>query len=620
VFSEADEPPVETRVVSGVIDCVSVLEHGVDNKPAQVNPCMHFDFHDATDSVDPHAWFSKSYVQATMHQSSLYEETTASAYINSGLQNKPRLLFVSHDASRTGAPAIILQLLEIFSQSDAFECFTILDQGGERLSEFEALSHIHVMSHSRYNRTFTDQEAANEIASMFEFNGLFSGNAPVCAIVNSAESVRVARNLANVNVPIISLIHEIAAYYPPKIFSEIGRISEKVVFPSEFVKRAATCFSDLDSSKVHVRGQGLLTQGFGSAERDSCRRALREQLGIEEDSVVILNVGTMDLRKGGDLFVDTAKLCLQQLPEGASVYFVWFGKPDENLTYPQDVVQQNGLEEHVRFMPATSEIEQVFMGGDMFLLTARADPFPCVVHEAMASGLPVIAFENGGGAPELIGDDCGQIVGMLNLKDMTASVLTYIRDKALRETHGKNAMERISKHWDFLSYQRDLYELMKCSIAAPESAWPTLTESWAPTKLIIMSGTQAELNALKNQREAFGSDWHVALISGRFEPDANATAMALRGMGHHVRHFQPKENSECERASIVAVLLKKTGVREVVLVNAFQYVASSQIDILSCTLHVVQTEERADDERRHILSPSQSSNTCVDDKLMELPR
>ena len=609
----------ETHIDSDIVDSAFHLRNNANVEAIKINSCSHFCLHEAAVDFGPNAKLSESYIHTALNQSSLYKIPTPNAYINSGLQDKPRLIFVSHNASRTGAPAIVLQLLKHFSQSNAFECFTILDEDGERLSEYEALSHIHVMSHSRHERTFSDQEAANEISSMFEHNGLFESNIPVCAIVNSAESARIARNIANMGVPLISLIHEIAASYPPQVFSDFGRISEKVVFPSEFVKRTAECFSGIDSSKVWVRGQGLLTEGFGSASRDACRKSLREHLGIEENSIVVLNVGTMDQRKGGDLFVDTAKLCLQQLPEGAPVYFVWYGKPQENFIYPFDIVRQNGLEKHVRFMPATSEIEQVFMGGDIFLLTARADPFPCVVHEAMACGLPVIAFHNGGGAPELIGDDCGQIVGMMNLKEMATAVLTYILDEKLRYAHAKNAIEKISNDWDFHSYQNDIYELMKTCIAAPESGWPEIAGPWTPEKLVIMRGTSVDLEAFSNQIEGDDSVWDVALIDGRFGAESEATAACLRRLGHNVRHFQPKANNQPERASIVAALLKNTSIKDVVLVNAFQYVLLSQIKCLSCSVHLIQTEEVLAEENLHSLSPYLSSIVLMDDRQMALP-
>ncbi|MEP5153302.1 glycosyltransferase family 4 protein, partial [Planktotalea sp.] len=528
-----------------------------------------------------------------LDQSSHYENAPFDAYLESGLQYKPRLIFVSHDASRTGAPAIILRLLEMFSQSGDFECFSILDTGGERLNEFEALSHTHVMSKPRYNAGFSDEEALSEISRLFNEEGVFKNNRPVCALVNSAESLRIAQGLQRQGIPVISLIHEVAAYYPPEKFTQFGEVSEKVVFPSQFVKKAASLFSDMDMSKAWVRGQGLLTDEFGTLDRTRCRRLLRESLGIEEDAFVVLNVGTMDVRKGGDLFVDTAKICLEQVPKDKPLYFLWYGQPDPSFGYPKEAIKINGLEAKVRFMPSTSEIEQVFLGGDLFLLTARADPFPCVIHEALACGLPVVAFENGGGAPELIGDDCGQIVDMYDLAAMARTILSYVENPELGQTQSFNAIEKIKKDWDYFSYQKDLYELMQENAQAPESGWPELAPPVSPDHLVVMNASLEDLELF--EQGVITSDQaslDVALIGGRFENEAEAVAAQLRQMGHRVRHHQPDENNIASRATLVSQLLVKPRPKTVTLLNTLRFVSPKQIRPLAYPLQAVETDTK----------------------------
>ena len=603
--------------VANAVDAPYYLSKNADVALAKIDPFLHFYLHGAAEGRAPNPWLSDSYIRNSLHQTSLYEQSVTSAYVDSGLHNKPRLVFVSHDASRTGAPAIILKLLELFSRGGAFECFSILDAGGERLPEFKALSHTHVMSHARYDPGFTDGEAEQEIIGLFNPDGLFKDNAPICALVNSAESIRIARNLSKIGIPMISLIHEIAAYYPPRIFTEFSALSEKVVFPSEFVKDAAQCFSDIHNDKIHVRGQGLLTDGFGSAERDHCRSMLRQNLGIEQEAFVVLNVGTMDLRKGGDLFAETAKICLQQLPEDAPIYFVWYGKPDVNLSYPHEIIEQNGLENHVRFMPATPEIEQVFMGGDLFLLTARADPFPCVIHEAMACGLPVVAFRNGGGAPELIGDDCGQIVDMMNLKAMSDAILAYAKDPELRQTHARNAIAKIAHSWDYQSYHHDLYRLMQDCVPAPTSGWPELVQPWIPDKLVIMHGSLTDLLTFEKHYDSTTA-WNIALIDGRFGSETESTAERLRQLGHHVRHLQPDEHTSESRIAVVTILLKQPGIQEAVLVDVLQYTNPSQLRLLPYPIHAVQTELSPDDDQLHLALPYLTSMTLKNGKKINL--
>lgn len=439
------------------------------------------------------------------------------------------------------------------------------------------------------------QEDSQEILGLFNDKGVFQNNRPVCALVNSAESFRIAQGLKRAGVPIISLIHEIAASYDPNTFTEFGKISEKIVFPSQFVKQSAAQFSGMDMSKVCVRGQGLLTDEFGTMDHTQCRRLLRESLGIEEDAFIVLNVGTMDFRKGGDLFVDTAKICFEQLPENTPLYFLWYGKPDSSFTYPTDTVRSSGLDAKVLFMPSTAEIEQVFLGADIFLLTARMDPFPCVVHEAMACGLPVVAFKNGGGAPELIGEDCGQIIEMYNLAAMARSIISYVENPEIWKAQSHRAIAKIRKDWDYLSYHKDLYELVQETVPAPITGWPVIEPPFAPEHLVIMNASSDDIDVFEcDDHLSQEKSLDVALIGGRFDEEAETVATRLRHLGHRVRHHQPNENNKASRASLVAKLMVKPRPKAVTFLNTLSFVAPSQLKPLTYRLHAVETRTEVD--------------------------
>lgn len=206
-----------------IFDAKFYQENCPDLAGASYDPFVHFLRFGFAEGRPPNGRISTDYVYNSHEQSALVGQNLNEAYLSSGLLHKPRLLFVSHDATRTGAPAILLRLLQIFSESRAFECFTILDQGGDRLPEFEAVSHVHVMSRFRYDKDFSDKEALAELASFLDKKGVFEGNRPVCAIVNSVESFRIGQNLAALGIPVVSLIHEIASFYPPAIFQAFSR-------------------------------------------------------------------------------------------------------------------------------------------------------------------------------------------------------------------------------------------------------------------------------------------------------------------------------------------------------------------------------------------------------------
>src|SRR4051812_25390433 len=58
--------------------------------------------------------------------------------------SKPRTLFISHDASRTGAPKVLLHLVSWLRTNLDFPCVVLLGRGGPLQPDFEAVAPTYV--------------------------------------------------------------------------------------------------------------------------------------------------------------------------------------------------------------------------------------------------------------------------------------------------------------------------------------------------------------------------------------------------------------------------------------------------------------------------------------------
>ena len=72
--------------------------------------------------------------------------------------------------------------------------------------------------------------------------------------------------------------------------------------------------------------------------------------------------------------------------------------------------KRSGIAECVHFLGPKSDSQPYFVAADAMAMTSRQDPFPCVLHEAMVCGKPIVAFDNAGGAPEALVGGAGIIV------------------------------------------------------------------------------------------------------------------------------------------------------------------------------------------------------------------
>jgi glycosyltransferase involved in cell wall biosynthesis len=170
---------------------------------------------------------------------------------------------------------------------------------------------------------------------------------------------------------------------------------------------------------------------------------VREELGLPQDAQLVLGCGTIDLRKGVDMFVQMARMVLAN-KSSSKLWFLWLGKIIDTClkVWLEHDLAKEGLDDRVRFLGPREDPQPYFKAADVFALTSREDPCPLVNMEAMASGLPVVAFNGAGGAPELL-EDCGLVVPYGDLEAAAQTILQLLASPEKCESLGHRAREKI---------------------------------------------------------------------------------------------------------------------------------------------------------------------------------
>lgn len=319
---------------------------------------------------------------------------------------KPNVLVVSHLANRSGAPILALNIAEILAER--YNVTSLCLVGGELLDEFVEVS-VRAIDVGLCSAEASDYaEILNHLSRETSYS---------FAVVNSIQSHAILFGLHQLGVPSVALLHEFASYVGKRsAFSEAIRWSSEVVFSSRLTMESA---AELDHSalelmhKVTVLPQGQCRVPVSKRSSSSVeleRRALREQLNPSSErgsQFLVLGAGTVEVRKGVDLFLEAATRVLN-LPGGENVRFVWIGSgydPDHDFGYSvylRDQLRRAQLEERVVFLPATGDLDLVYELSDVLLLTSRLDPLPNVAIDAMCFGMPVLCFENASGVADLL--------------------------------------------------------------------------------------------------------------------------------------------------------------------------------------------------------------------------
>ncbi len=366
----------------------------------------------------------------------------------------PRILFVSHEATRTGAPKIILNVLRHFHEKTGATLQTILHSGGFLAEEFVQFSETDCLNLPRES----SEDLSRRVRKLCTRH---RDHPPQLAFCNSMESRFIAYELYRLGIPVVFLIHELPSSYEATDYQSVYDCSQKIYFPIEAVRDAANARLPVPAGKVEVLPQGLLDPAFGTRiDRPAARHKIREEMGLPRDAFLVLGCGTLDLRKGIDHFAGVARTMLGRNKLRRPVHFVWLGEGDRWTHSPYHYtmldVEKTPARGHIHFVGERQNVEPWFVGADAFLLTSRVDPFPCVIHEAMAARLPVITFDQNGGAAAAVAEGAGLVVPFGDYATASSTLEMLASQPPLADMIRAAALQRVHNKYRFDHYANRL--------------------------------------------------------------------------------------------------------------------------------------------------------------------
>jgi glycosyltransferase involved in cell wall biosynthesis len=196
----------------------------------------------------------------------------------------------------------------------------------------------------------------------------------------------------------------------------------------------------------------LLPRAVDTTQFDPARRdnALRAQWGVGEDGLVAIYVGRIAAEKNLDLAVRSFRALQKQRPDAR---FVWVGDGPARAK-----LQQENPDFIFCGIQRDETLARHFASGDFFIFPSHSETFGNVTLEAMASGVPPIAFDYGAarehmrdevhGAAIADGDDEGFIRAVVRIA--TQPVLHAAMSRACREAMLGLRPEQVASDFDAL--------------------------------------------------------------------------------------------------------------------------------------------------------------------------
>jgi glycosyltransferase involved in cell wall biosynthesis len=170
------------------------------------------------------------------------------------------------------------------------------------------------------------------------------------------------------------------------------------------------------------------------SESERTRSTLRRDLGVSEDTVVIIQVSRIEACKGHLLHLE-ALARLKEIPTAWVCWIVGGAQRPEEQTYFEELQRMAGalgIANRVRFLGQRSDIPELLSAADIFCQPNQTpDSFGISFIEALWAGRPVITTAMGG-ALEIVDECCGLLIQPADAASLAASLERLIEDPELR--------------------------------------------------------------------------------------------------------------------------------------------------------------------------------------------
>lgn len=212
--------------------------------------------------------------------------------------------------------------------------------------------------------------------------------------------VMLACAVHNVPVGVVFQLVSEQAHFGPKLLRAYRwlRSRNQVLVAVSHENRRHLCASfNISQNDIHVIPNGANVAAADSTPSDETRRALRRELGLSENTRLLLSVGRLNPQKG---YLDLARVAPEILREFPDLKFAWVGEGPQRQQL-EGAIREAGITEKVRLLGYRNDVPRLLRAADLFLFPSHYEGQSFALLEAMSAGLPIVSSDTSG-IPEVI--------------------------------------------------------------------------------------------------------------------------------------------------------------------------------------------------------------------------
>lgn len=167
------------------------------------------------------------------------------------------------------------------------------------------------------------------------------------------------------------------------------------------------------------------------------RERIRTHHGVRPEESVLLHVGQFRPDKGHDMLLESFAVARVESPD-VRLFMVGAGPA---ISEARAQAERLGLDDSAIFLGEVDDVAPFYAMADIFVLASRDEAFPTSLVEAMAAGLPSVAFDVGA-VSEVATARTTALVESGRIEEMARRILDLAQDPSRRETMATAARER----------------------------------------------------------------------------------------------------------------------------------------------------------------------------------
>ena len=335
-----------------------------------------------------------------------------------------RILFVSHELTRSGAPLILFMAANYLRQHGY--CLRVVSPVDGPLHEEYSQAGIniqispHILRDSRVGAVWAEQADLVICNTILAWRMVFSANA--------------------VGIPCFWWIHEtnfgieFITKHPEA--AEALSWATKVIFPSHYTTAQYLPYSPGENYTT-------LITGIHYPSIPSHHNAFYQK---ENKHFQVVNIATIEKRKGQDILVKA----FARLPKQISRHFLLhlIGRTTVDKWFYRKIALHALFNKNIYIhgeLPQ-SKVLEFLANTDIFVLSSRDEALPLSLLEAMALAKPIISTNAGGIKEVIVSGENGLLIEVEDTLGLMRAMMELYQNTPLREKLGKAARLRFIEH------------------------------------------------------------------------------------------------------------------------------------------------------------------------------